>query len=139
MEVNFFSEDISFELDNEAKYKTWVNKIASSHQSSIKSINYIFCSNEYLLKVNQDYLSHDYYTDVISFPYSEKPDPLEGDIFISVEMLTENAVKNNVGFDNELLRVMSHGILHFLGFKDKTKDESEIMRKKEDEMISLFS
>jgi len=138
MEVNFFSEDIEFELSNEGKYVEWLGTIASTHHCSIKLINYIFCSDAYILDVNKQYLNHDYYTDIISFPYAEKPDPLEGDIFISIDMVRENANNNEVTFENELLRVMAHGVLHFLGFKDKSEQDTLIMRSKEEEMILLF-
>lgn len=136
--INFFSEEIDFELTSESSFEHWVDKIATENKASIENLNYIFCNDSYLLKVNQEYLDHDYYTDIISFPYSEFPDPLEGDIFISVDRVRENAKDNGVQFDNELKRVMAHGILHFLGYKDKSESEAAIMRKKEEEMIALF-
>ena len=136
--IHFFSEDVSFSIAKPNQYKKWVFKIASYHKTEIKALNYIFCSDSYLLQVNKEYLEHDYYTDIISFPYSEFPDPLEGDIFISIDRVKENALDNQIAFEDELLRVMAHGVLHFLGFQDKSEKESHLMRKKEEEMIELF-
>jgi rRNA maturation RNase YbeY len=137
-QVNFFSEEIDFELANPANYENWIFDIFKQEDGEIGDINYIFCNDDYLLNINQEYLNHDYYTDIISFPLSEKPDPISGDIFISIDMVKENALQIKVNFDEEILRVMAHGVLHFLGYKDKKEDEAAMMRKKEDEMISLF-
>jgi rRNA maturation RNase YbeY len=137
-EVNFFSEDTDFKLKNSPKYEHWITGIIEKENAKLDNINYIFCNDAYLLGINQQYLNHDYYTDIISFPLSEKPDPLSGDIFISIDMVKENALKNKVVFHEELLRVMAHGVLHFLGYNDKTEEESASMRKKEDEKISIF-
>ncbi|MCL4107804.1 UNVERIFIED_CONTAM: hypothetical protein GTU68_027189 [Idotea baltica] len=112
--------------------------MAEVNEVSLQVINYIFCSDEYLLEINQNYLKHDYYTDIISFPYSEKPSPLQGDIFISIDRVMENAKDREISFEKELLRVVSHGFLHFCGYKDKTEEEQENMRRKEEEMMQLF-
>lgn len=136
--VHYFVEDLDFNLSQEKNYTEWVRKIVAVNTAEIGVINFIFCSNAYLLGINQEYLSHDYYTDIISFPYTELPDPLEGDIFISIEMVKENALNNSVTFQEELRRVMAHGLLHFLGFKDKTPAEISTMRDKEEEMMALF-
>lgn len=137
-QVNFFSEKIDFDLADYLPFETWIAEIFAYESEDYDNINYIFCNNDYILDINQEYLHHDYYTDIISFPMSEKPDPISGDIFISIDMVRENALKNKVTFQNELLRVMAHGVLHFLGYKDKTEKDSSTMREKEDLMISLF-
>lgn len=136
--VEFFSEDISFQIEDKELYTKWLYRIFSKNDAELDSLNYIFCSDEYVLKINREYLDHDYYTDIISFPYAEKPEAIKGDIFISIDRITENAKEHNTNFDSELLRVMAHGILHFMGYKDKTPSEKKEMRKKEEEMIELF-
>ncbi|WP_235298438.1 rRNA maturation RNase YbeY [Portibacter marinus] len=136
--VHFFYEETEFTLDNPAEFKQWIDVIMEHLGQEIEAINYIFCSDEYLLQVNRTYLNHEYYTDIISFPYSEAPNALEGDIFISVDRVKENAIDHDTTFEKELLRVMAHGLLHFVGYKDKTEEESGIMREKENEMINLF-
>ncbi len=135
--VFFHYEGIDFILENEELYHEWIEKIFSKNNAHYKVINYIFCDDEYLLDVNRQYLNHDYYTDIISFPYAEHPQPVEGDIFISIERVKENSEENQTPFENELKRVMAHGILHFLGYKDKSEEEQHIMRAKEEEMITL--
>jgi len=138
--ITFQSEEIKFVLKEKTKHKNWLIKIASKEKYSILELNYIFCSDEYLHKVNLDYLNHDTYTDIITFDNSEdkKAKMIEGDIFISIERVKENAGKFKTELDDELHRVMSHGLLHLMGFKDKTAKDSAIMRKKEEESISLF-
>jgi len=108
-----------------------------SEDKVVGDINYIFCDDTYLLGINQKYLKHDTYTDIISFDYSEG-ETLAGDIFVSVERVRENAIEFGASFDNELLRVMSHGILHLAGYGDKEKSEVEVMRHKEEEKMKLF-
>ena len=132
-----FHYEADFKLKSEAKYADWIKKIVSSENKQIGQLDYIFCSDEYLLEKNKKFLNHDTYTDIITFDYSEGMH-LGGDIFISIDRLEDNANKYNVRFENELLRVMSHGVLHLLGFKDKTDDESKVMRRKEKEKIKLF-
>lgn len=136
--IDFFYEEIDFTLSNVELYITWINEVIKVNDAQLKSINYIFCSDEYLLNINKEYLDHDYYTDIISFPYSETPDPIHGDIFISVERVIENAADNKAKFEQELLRVMSHGLLHFLGYQDKSDKDRALMRKTEEKMMRLF-
>ena len=100
-------------------------------------INYIFCDDDYILEINKQYLDHDYYTDIISFDYSVGNE-LHGDIFVSIDRVRENAVDFNVTFDEELKRVIIHGILHYVGYKDKTEEDEVLMRQKEDEKIKMF-
>lgn len=137
MPVHFFSEDTSFQLEGSDSYSSWVNQIISNHSFELQDLNYIFCSDDYLLKINQEHLNHDYYTDIITFDNSESPAEIEGDIFISVDRVTENAKENSSPFQNELSRVLAHGLLHLFGFSDKTDEEKKVMREKEDACISL--
>ncbi len=132
-QILFYSEDISFALEKSEKIAATLVKFVEEEASHYGSINYIFCSDDYLLRLNQDYLSHDYYTDILSFQMDD--DPIQGDIFISIDRVNDNAQDMNLPFEDELLRVISHGILHFLGYKDKTEAEIKIMRGKEDELI----
>lgn len=136
--ISFFNEDISFDLPEETKIMKWIADVASSEGFSIEEINYIFCSDEYLLQVNKEYLEHDYYTDIITFDNSDKQKVIVSDIFISVDRVEENARDLKVDFLQELHRVMIHGILHLLGYQDKTSDDKTLMRKKEDTCLSLL-
>lgn len=135
--INFHSEDTDFILDNEASYIDWVLKLAKHHQKALSHINYIFCSDEYLLSINKQYLNHDYFTDIITFPLNE--DPIEADIFISIDRIKENSSLLGTTFTNELHRVMAHGILHMIGFNDKTEESKSVMRLKEDEALSFIA
>lgn len=132
-----FNYESDFSLENESQFEAWIQQIILSEQKSEGEINYIFCDDEYLFGINQKYLDHDYYTDIISFDYSVANE-LHGDIFISTDRVAENALTYNVTFQHELLRVMAHGILHYCGYKDKSDVESQLMRNKEDEKIALF-
>ena len=133
--INFFTET-EFTI-NEDEINSWLLSVIASENKNLGEINYIFCDDAYLLSINQQYLDHDTYTDIISFDTSEGND-LSGDIFISVERIKENAQQFNVSVDDELKRVLAHGILHFCGYKDKTDDEAKLMREKEDEKLKMF-
>lgn len=133
--INFFTET-EFTI-NEDEINSWLLSVIASEGKNLGEINYIFCDDAYLLSINQQYLDHDTYTDIISFDTSEGKD-LSGDIFISVERIKENAQQFNVSVDDELKRVLAHGILHFCGYKDKTDDEAKLMREKEDEKLKMF-
>ncbi len=135
-EINFFSEN-DFVLKQENAYRDWVEKVITSEEKYIGDINFIFCDDEYLHEINLKYLDHDTYTDIISFDNSIG-NTLHGDIFISTERVGENASEFNVDFNEELKRVVIHGVLHFCGFKDKTERDQELMRRKEEEKIKLF-
>src|SRR5690606_13537977 len=115
----------------------WLHLLAKSHQSAILTLNYIFCSDEYLLQVNREYLNHDYYTDIITFPFKEGLE-VEGDIFVSLDRIRENAVTHEVPFDEELLRVIAHGLLHLIGFDDKSPEKAAEMRIAENEAVALY-
>ncbi|WP_339660873.1 rRNA maturation RNase YbeY [Croceibacter atlanticus] len=133
--INFFTET-EFTI-NEDELNSWLLSVIASEGKNLGEINYIFCDDAYLLSINQQYLNHDTYTDIISFDTSEGNN-LSGDIFISVERIQENAQQFNVSVDDELKRVLAHGILHFCGYKDKTDDEAKLMREKEDEKLKMF-
>lgn len=132
-----FNYENDFVLENEEVYQEWISKIIESENFTEGEINYIFCDDDYLININVEYLNHDTYTDIISFDYSVG-NVLQGDIFVSTERVAENALNFKVPFDNELKRVLSHGVLHYCGYKDKTKEDVIIMRQKEDEKIALF-
>lgn len=132
-----FNYETSFELQDETRYENWLSEVIESEEKTEGEINYIFCDDAYLLEKNIEFLDHDTLTDIISFDYT-MGNLLSGDIFISVERVKENAQEYNVSFDEELRRVMAHGILHYCGYKDKTEEDSTVMRVKEDEKIALF-
>jgi rRNA maturation RNase YbeY len=138
MAVNFFTEDIPFNLPKKQKRKQWLKSIALSESFLITELNYIFCSDDYLHQMNVDYLNHDTYTDIITFDNSEEKSKIEGDVFISVDRVRENATKHNISEELELSRVISHGLFHLMGYKDKSKEEALKMRSKEEYAIELF-
>ncbi|MBR9855319.1 MAG: rRNA maturation RNase YbeY [Algicola sp.] len=126
-----------FLIQNTTKYADWVNRVVDSESRITGQIDYIFCTDDYLLQLNREYLNHDTFTDIITFDYTDGQ-TISGDIFISTERVQENANKYKVDFLNELRRVMSHGILHLSGYKDKSEEEKELMRMKEEEKIKMF-
>jgi probable rRNA maturation factor len=132
-----FNYETDFELDNEIAIEQWLQLVIKSEGKKEGEINYIFCDDDYLHKINVEYLQHDTLTDIISFDYSVGNE-LNGDIFISVERVKENALDFNVEFSEELKRVLVHGILHYCGYKDKSESDEVLMRNKEDEKIVLF-
>lgn len=132
-----FNYESEFTLDNELLYSDWLSRVIVSENKKEGEINYIFCDDDYLHSINVEYLDHDTLTDIISFDYS-LGNELNGDIFISIERVQDNALDFNVSFGEELKRVMVHGILHYCGYKDKTDKDELLMRQKEDEKIKLF-
>lgn len=132
-----YNYEIDFELEDEARVSDWLSKVILSENKKEGEINYIFCDDEYLLQINKQYLDHDTLTDIISFDYSVGNE-LHGDIFISVERVRENAADFCVSFEEELLRVLVHGVLHYCGYKDKSELDEKLMRVKENEKIELF-
>ena len=132
-----YNYETEFELSNEATFSNWISNVIESENKKEGEINYIFCDDEYLLQINQQYLDHDSLTDIISFDYSVGNE-LHGDIFISIERVRENAEDFKVSFDEELKRVIIHGVLHYCGYKDKTDSDEQLMRNKEDEKIEMF-
>ena len=132
-----FNYEFDFELPNEDEISNWLSYVILSENKKEGDINYIFCNDDYLVEINQQYLAHDTLTDIISFDYSVGNE-LHGDIFISIERVRENAQDFKVSFEEELKRVMVHGILHYCGYKDKSKEDEITMREKENEKIKLF-
>ncbi len=136
--VKFFTEDISHKLASPKKTKEWIKSIIEAEGFTLCGVNYVLCSDEYLLEMNRQYLEHDYYTDILTFDNSESDTEIEGDIFISFERVYENAGSESVSLDQELRRVLAHGVLHLCGYNDHTAEEKANMRKKEDYYLSLF-
>ncbi len=134
-EIAFHFEDVEFELPDQAALAEWMQAIAAKEAKEMLGLDFVFCSDEYLRQMNIKHLRHDYFTDIITFPYTEGA--VHGDIFISAERVGENAQTHDVTFDQELCRVMAHGILHLAGYGDKTPEEQQIMRAKEDFYIDL--
>ena len=133
--IDFFSET-DFTLQNSDEIAQWISKTITQENCEEGEISYIFCDDEYLHKLNVEFLKHDTLTDIISFDNS-LGNQINGDVFISVERVKENAETFNVAFENELHRVIIHGILHYCGYKDKSKEDASVMRKKEEEALSL--
>ncbi|MCB0400793.1 MAG: rRNA maturation RNase YbeY [Flavobacteriales bacterium] len=135
--IHFHTEDTSFKFKSSASLKGWIKQVISDANMDPGDINYIFCSDEYLHKINLEYLHHDTYTDIITFNYCIGK-VVSSDIYISVDRVRENATEFDTSFENELHRVMVHGILHLVGYNDKTDVEQEEMRAKEDFYLSLL-
>ena len=132
-----FNYENNFELPNEDQIATWISLVILSENKKEGEINYIFCNDDYLLNLNEQYLDHDTLTDIISFDYSVGNE-IHGDIFISTERVKENAIDFKATFEEELQRVIVHGVLHYCGYKDKTEDDERLMRNMEDEKIKMF-
>lgn len=132
-----FNYETDFELHNETHYEDWISRIIESEGFDEGEINYIFCDDEYLHKINVEYLDHDTLTDIISFDYTVG-NLIQGDIFVSIERVRDNATDFNVSFDEELLRVLAHGVLHYCGYKDKSDADQALMRSKEEEKMQMF-
>lgn len=129
--INFFVEEIDFKLKNKKILRAWIEEASFNENRILKEINFIFCTDAYLLKINQDYLQHDTYTDIITFDNSGSKEEILSDIFISIERVAENALSFKIPFLQELHRVMIHGVLHLAGYKDKSTKDVQIMRSKE--------
>ena len=132
-----FNYETNFKLVNESQIKYWISQCLEMYGCTEGELNYIFCDDDYLLKLNVEFLEHDTLTDIISFDYTLGK-LISGDIFISIERVRENASKFTQTFDNELNRVLIHGVLHYIGFKDKTEDTKTIMRQEEDKCLKLL-
>lgn len=137
MAILFNSEDIEFPEINPKRIKLWLKQVAGSFDMKIGQLSYIFTSDKYILQVNRTYLQHDYFTDVITFDYSTEHE-ISGDIFISLDTVLSNSKIFNTVYQDELERVMVHGVLHLLGFKDKTESEQKEMRKQEDKALKML-
>ncbi|MFI1744736.1 MULTISPECIES: rRNA maturation RNase YbeY [Thalassobellus] len=130
-----FNYETDFILEDESVISSWISNTISSESHKLEEINYVFCDDDYLHKLNVEFLSHDTLTDIISFDYSMGK-LIQGDIFISVERVADNAKDFNVSFTDELKRVIIHGVLHYCGYKDKTDEEAKVMREKENHYLS---
>jgi probable rRNA maturation factor len=135
--IQFFTEDIQFTLKEKAKLRSWIRQTISSEGKKLKELTFIFCSDPYLLEINQQYLNHNTLTDIVTFDNSDSEAFIIGDIFISVDRIRENAMKFQVSERDELHRVMIHGTLHLLGYTDKSKSDKAIMTKKEDQYLAM--
>ncbi len=135
--IQFFTEEVDFELENEEAVHQWVANTIAREQKQLQLVNYIFCSDAYLHELNVEYLQHDTLTDIITFQYSQLP-IIEGDIFISIERVRENAQAYAPSFEHELRRVIIHGALHLCGYGDKTPQEKELMTEKENEALGVW-
>jgi rRNA maturation RNase YbeY len=132
-----FHYETEFRLEDKTKFADWVSRVVDSEQGRIMAVDYIFCSDPYLLEMNKKYLDHDTFTDIITFDYSEGK-RIGGDVFISIDRVRENTKTYQTVFQEELLRVMAHGLLHLLGYQDKSEPDKADMRAKEDEKIRMF-
>jgi probable rRNA maturation factor len=130
--ISFFEEDITYKLKHKTALRQWITQTIHAEGYKLKELSYIFCSDSYLLQINRQYLNHDTYTDIITFDNSDTDKMITGDIFISIERVRENAVKFNISETDELHRVIIHGVLHLLGYKDKTPVTKQKMTQKED-------
>jgi probable rRNA maturation factor len=132
-----FNYESEFILENEEAIATWLSAVIVSENKTEGEINYIFCDDEYLHKINVEYLDHDTLTDVISFDYT-MGNEISGDVFVSVERVLDNSKDYNTSFDEELKRVLVHGVLHYCGYKDKSEVDEALMRNKEEEKLTMF-
>jgi probable rRNA maturation factor len=136
--IHFFIEDIPFKLSHPRKTTQWIKAAIIKEKKKLEELNYIFCSDDYLLRLNQDYLNHKTLTDIITFDNSENSGLIQGDIFISIDRVRENAIQFNKPFVEEVRRVIIHGALHLIGYSDKSVTQKALMRKKEDAYLSLW-
>jgi probable rRNA maturation factor len=136
--INFRSGDRSFVFPNKTHLKSFIASIFKKEKRELGSINYIFCSDDMLLKINQDFLQHNYYTDIITFGLNEPGEPIEAEIYVSIDRVKDNANQQSVSYQNEMQRVLFHGALHLCGYKDKKKSEIMVMRQKEDQYLQLI-
>lgn len=137
MNIKFFYEETDFRLNQSEDLMSWISKIIASEGYKLDSLNYILCSDEYLHKLNLEYLNHDTLTDIVTFDNSESENKIDSDIFISIERVEENSTSLKVSFKDELARVLIHGVLHLIGWSDKSDDLKKEMRLKEDACLSL--
>lgn len=135
--ISFQCEGVNLPKIDVAALCRWISEVASCYNRKVGNIVYMFCGDDYILKTNREFLNHDYYTDIITFDYSNG-NKIEGDILISVDTVKSNAEKYNIPFDQELKRVIIHGILHLCGIKDKTPEEREEMEKAENKALTLY-
>lgn len=135
--IYFFTQEIAFKLEQEESVRNWLLLLLAEYEQESDCINYIFCSDEYLLELNRQHLDHDYLTDILTFPYSQPEDPLLADIYISVDRVRDNAETEGVSFIDELHRVIAHGTLHLLGYQDGSEVEKAAMREEENAALAM--
>ena len=138
MSIRYSNQDIDFSLQEPLRLNKWIGEVIARHGKQLGSINYRFCSDEHILEVNQQFLNHDTYTDIITFD-CVRGNLISGDVLISLDRVGENAVSMGTSFEDELHRVLIHGVLHLLGFKDKSDSEAAEMRRKEEESLVLLA
>jgi len=138
MSIKYFNEDVPFPKLKKRRTTNWIKETIRQEGKVIGDISFVFCSDDYLLEVNRKYLTHDYYTDIITFDYVEN-DVISGDIFISIDRIKENAIQFSTTMENELNRVLVHGILHLLGYNDKIKKDKALMTVKEDYYLNVLN
>ena len=136
MRINFFNEDITYKLEKKIATRLWISSTINKEGFTLQELNFIFCSDEYLLNINKQYLKHNTYTDVVTFDNTTKKGVIVGDIFISIDRIKENSIAFSVAETDELHRVIIHGTLHLLGYKDKNKASKALMSQKEDQYLS---
>ena len=136
--IRYFCEDIKFTYKNKLANNRWLKMVAGSEIRKIGDINVIFCSDNYILDVNMKYLQHDYFTDIITFDYCEGK-VLSGDLFISVDSVRENSIEFGTDFEEELHRVIVHGVLHLIGYDDHTEEDKKVIRQKENYYLQMRS
>ncbi len=135
--IRFYNEDIRFVLPQKANYRSWIATVAQQFGKKVGELTFIFCSDDYLLSINKQFLAHDYFTDIITFDYGTE-DTIAGDIYISIDRVQDNASKFLVDKNLELQRVVIHGVLHLCGLKDKSENDQKNMRKAEEDALLLF-
>ncbi|PSL35531.1 rRNA maturation RNase YbeY [Chitinophaga ginsengisoli] len=138
MAINFTPHEVKLNLKNKTRLKTFIKDLFVREGQGLKNLQYVFCSDEYLLEINQEFLKHDTLTDIVTFELGDEPDITEGEIYISIDRVKDNALKFKVSEEHELHRVIFHGALHLCGFKDKSKEQSALMREKENEYLKLY-
>lgn len=133
--INFYNKDVKLRLNNKTQLKNWIKSCALSESKIVGEISVIFCSDEHILEINKEHLNHDYYTDIITFNYNSETN-ISGDLFISIDTVKDNAKALGIVFEKELYRVIIHGVLHLIGYNDKTRTQQKQIRKKEDFYLS---
>lgn len=136
--ISIIEHDVEYKSFFKRRIYNWIKKVIFLHQKQLGELTIILCSDEYLLEMNKNHLNHDYYTDIITFDLSESEDEISGELYISLDRVKENAGHFRTAIEKELYRVMIHGVLHLLGFKDKTEEEEQLMRSKENEMMKYL-
>jgi probable rRNA maturation factor len=138
MAIQFHQIDVKYSLKNKQRLKSWIQDSIQAEKRSPGPINIILCSDDHLLLMNQEYLKHDYYTDIITFDYAQES-MVSGDLFISLDRVKDNAIKNSVTTENELQRVIIHGVMHLCGYKDKKSEDKKTMRSKEEKYLKRLT